>query len=785
MPLRPETGSLVEVRGERWLLIKAEAFESCSLLTLEGRDPANVNERLRVIHPFDRPRPLARGTLTRRSRHRVLQAAWTAMAAARPVTGLWTAANAAIDLWPYQIEPALAVIGGATRLLLADAVGLGKTIQAGLILAELRERGWIERALIVCPAGLRDTWARELRDRFRITAFVLDQVSIAERIASLPPGVNPWSGHPVAIVSIDFVKRPEVLAALDGQAIDLVIADEAHHLAPGTDRGAAVSHLASRVPWCVLVSATPHSGDTSAFNYLTGIGDCGEALTVFRRRRADVGLATMRRSRFVGVTPTLEESALLMAVDRYARAIWQARGRIDSAVRLVAITLSRRAASSPSALERTLVRRLALLDAEPIEPAQACLPWEDYDDADDAGGDSLLSLAGLDNLDHERRVLAELIALAGRCRVSAKIQRLRRFISRTTEPAIIFTEYRDTLEAVVMSLAPLRRVAAIHGGLTTDLRRRTVDAFNDGRIDVLAATDAAGEGLNLHHRCRLVIDMELPWNPLRLEQRVGRVDRLGQRRTVHAVHLFHPGTVEQRVLDHLQLRRRRADAVLDGVSATEIAVAGAVFENTPLAETIQVFIRGDRIDSAATEVRRLEHQRRVLRSGTQGEVEASWAPPGTLRPGRLLLLHRLALINARGLLIGHEFAARRVTLPAAPRNRRDWRLAIRCAHLGAVRDAILADIEPGLAAAIEGVTRGREGVARRIAVIRRRLAARASVELQSSLFDQRAELDLELRRLEAAQLDKALLDLQGRVDGAPRPGGSRLELVAAWPEHRR
>ena len=275
-----------------------------------------------MIEPFDRPRPSRTASCGAGPGTRCLRSALAAIVGARGRSRLWTAAAASIDLWPYQLEPALAVIGGATRLLLADAVGLGKTIQAGLILAELRERGWVERALIVCPAGLRDTWARELRERFGIAATVLDQASIAERIASLPPGVSPWSGHAVAIASIDFVKRAEVLAAIDDEPIDLVIADEAHHLSPGTDRGAAVSRLASRAPWCVLVSATPHSGDRAAFDYLTSLGETGDPIAIFRRRRRDVGLAMSRRSHVLGVTPTDAEAALLAAIERYARAIW-------------------------------------------------------------------------------------------------------------------------------------------------------------------------------------------------------------------------------------------------------------------------------------------------------------------------------------------------------------------------------------------------------------------------------------------------------------------------------
>ena len=152
-----------------------------------------------------------------------------------------------------------------------------------------------------------------------------------------------------------------MLAAIDNEPLDLVIADEAHHLSPGTDRGAAMSRIASRVPWCVFVSATPHSGDRAAFEYLTSLGDTGDPITIFRRQRHDVGLTTSRRSHVLGVKPTEAEASLLAAIEAYARAIWSARGREDRAVRLIAITMARRAASSNAAIERTLARRLALL----------------------------------------------------------------------------------------------------------------------------------------------------------------------------------------------------------------------------------------------------------------------------------------------------------------------------------------------------------------------------------------------------------------------------------------
>src|SRR6185503_13968298 len=123
--------------------------------------------------------------------------------------------RARIDLLPHQLEPALALVRGlGSRVLLADDVGLGKTIQAGLAIAELRHGGAAERTLVLTPAGLREQWAAELADRFGLVPEVVDMADIRRRAAMLPIGLNPWSTVPLAIASIDYVKRPEVLPAV-------------------------------------------------------------------------------------------------------------------------------------------------------------------------------------------------------------------------------------------------------------------------------------------------------------------------------------------------------------------------------------------------------------------------------------------------------------------------------------------------------------------------------------------------------------------------------------------
>ena len=778
--MQTQPGAIVNLRGERWRVARVDAYEQCAVLTLDGREAANANRRVRVIEPFDRPIPVATDRMVRRRRRTVLQAALGAIANARPATGLWTAAGATMDLLPYQLEPALAVLRGATRVLLADAVGLGKTIQAGLILAELRERGWADRALVLCPAGLRATWAAELQHRFHVECQVLDQPAIAESVAALPPGINPWSSHATVIASIDFIKRPEVLAALGEVPIDVLIADEAHHLTPGTDRGSAASRLAARTPWCVLVSATPHSGDVAAFNYLTELGSHHDPITIFRRTRRDAGLSTARRERVMRVQSTEEESHLLGAAERYARAIWRGHGTHDRAVQLVAITIARRAASSTLALERTLTRRLMLLGVSP-EPLQAPLPWADEDESDGAGSTSMLSRPGLASDSDERSAIAQLLALARASAAGAKIRWLLRVLARLREPAIVFTEYRDTVEAVLVALPPAIRAGSINGASPPELRRDVVAAFDRGELDVLVATDAAGEGLNLHRRCRLVIDLELPWNPLRLEQRIGRVDRLGQQRRVHAIRLFHPNTVEERVLECLQLRQGRAGQWGDRASSmNEIDVARAILGEGAAAPDGIPAIHGSTVPAVTAEIERLLRQR-TRGGGNRAAINSTlWVSPRHARSHQLVALHTVSCTSAFGSVVA-EHACAHVVEAGAPRTGLRW------------RDVITGGMTPVVAAALrshsqhvcETVARDLQPlgqkVAARITAIRAQVAAARAREIQQSLFDRRADEVAAHAAETASKLDLALARRLASLTSPATLEGVAARLVAVWP----
>ncbi|MGE5101443.1 MAG: helicase-related protein, partial [Deltaproteobacteria bacterium] len=208
----------------------------------------------------------------------------------------------------------------------------------------------------------------------------------------------------------------------------------------------------------------------------------------------------------------------------------------------------------------SLERRLALLSerAEPV--SQLMLPF--LDAPGDEISDRILAAPGLRDPQSERAWLERLIILAEHAATSeSKVRALRRLLRRACVPALVFTEYRDTLERVSTVIGG--DVEHLHGGMTSTERERAAARFTAGDGALLLATDAASEGLNLQRRCHLVVNLELPWSPVRLEQRIGRVDRIGQRARVHAINLVAATTIEERIVERLLRRADRARAALE------------------------------------------------------------------------------------------------------------------------------------------------------------------------------------------------------------------------------
>lgn len=481
---------------------------------------------------------------------------------------------------PYQLVPLLMTLGrDRVRLLIGDDVGIGKTIEAGLILTELIARGLVTRALIVVPASLREQWQEALQHFFHIEAVIVAGHLRPALERGLLPGQSPWEAFPFVVVSIDYAKKHpgEILAA----RWDAAIVDECHmaarpHQTAGRgeemQRYEFLTRLARRVDHLILLSATPHNGYTDSFASLVealnpaAVSDGGVVRDVARhhivqRRRKDIEAWYGDRRLFperdpwepvIPVSPA--ERTLFERLRAYTDRL-EARG--PQAIHFwVAAHFQKRALSSPAALRASLRnRRETILKAiaKRLEPgsepsvAEAGAEVTDVPTGDDRTDEERsrrldVAVAAADELD-ELEELERLARALGPGRDSKLRHLCREVLPRrlAAHPAnrrvLVFTKYRDTLDYVAGHLdrertkpGPVQGVEVfrIHGGLTQAERRQVFRAFERTDRAVCVATDAISEGLDLQRACAEIVHYELPWNPNRLEQRNGRVDRYGQ-----------------------------------------------------------------------------------------------------------------------------------------------------------------------------------------------------------------------------------------------------------------
>ena len=577
-------GTTVRVRGGRWRIEGVADGDDCAALRLSDASGGNAPS-LTILTPFDRPVSLDRAAPLRVvRRRRCLHEIDRAIVDAHAFGSLTQLARATVRVMAYQLEPALAMLRhGVTRVLIADGVGLGKTIQAGMVVRELSAACESCRALVLTPAGLREQWRSELATHFALSSELADSEWLRRVAAERPPDVNPWSLPGIYVASHDFIKRPEALRALENVEWDVVIVDEAHAATSGTDRRAAVHGVARRALRVVLLTATPHAGDAREVAALCDIGRIDEREpppTCFARSRTDVQPGEARRTRIHAVASTSLEAAMHRALERYSGRIWrEATARGDERARLASIVLRKRALSSARSLLISLERRLDLLRGA-IEPGehQLLLPLDDEDPLEDAEPLDVLAAPGLANVSRERRWLSSIVDTArAAAQAESKTKWLLRLLRRVDEPIIIFTEYRDTLLSLERALASTgRTIAVLHGGMDPRTRALVTSSLSD-RTKILLATDAAAEGLNLHHYSRIVIHYELPWNPARLEQRAGRVDRIGQTRRVHEIALVSPTRAERLVLEPIARRsisrHRASPSIIDALRESHVVSA--------------------------------------------------------------------------------------------------------------------------------------------------------------------------------------------------------------------
>jgi SNF2 family DNA or RNA helicase len=515
--------------------------------------------------------------------------------------------RAGIDIEDYQLDPIVRAIQmPRVNLLIADDVGLGKTIEAGMVALELILRHRARRILVLCPASLQVQWRDEMRNKFGLHFRIVDSELMRDLRRKRGINVNPWGHFPRLITSIDFLKRERPLRLFketlpqEGQSLyprryDILILDESHNCAPSgrgkyaTDslRTQALRVLVPHFEHKLFLSATPHNGYPESFTAFLELLDDQrfardttpdrrqlEAVMV-RRLKSELPPKFNGEPRFparkldsLEVPYTAEEKAAASNLKRYSEL--RHKGVADNAEKFatyfVMLTLKKRLFSCPQAFAITLAQheqslRTARRQGTTSKPSVGILQQqidraeEDYfDDSEyEVATDDAVDAATLlfreptaEELDLLRRMKDW--AIAASARPDSKAIELIRWLDTHIRPAgkwsdervIIFTEYRATQNWLQTILASAGftggdRLMTMYGGMDKDEREAVKAAFQTepakSPVRILLATDAASEGIDLQNHCHRLIHYEIPFNPNRLEQRNGRIDRYGQRAT--------------------------------------------------------------------------------------------------------------------------------------------------------------------------------------------------------------------------------------------------------------
>ena len=559
--------------------------------------------------------------------------------------------RAGIRLFNHQLTPLKRALEmPRANLFIADDVGLGKTIEAGLVLQELLLRQRVDQVLIVCPAAVTLQWRDEMQKKFGLHFEIYDRRFVARRRQERGFGVNPWTTHTRFIISYQTIRRPEyrdpLLAHLGDRARkSLLILDEAHTAAPSTATRYAIDSrvtkvvrdVAPRFEHRLFLSATPHNGHSNSFSSLLeildpqrftrGIPVTSEARDAVMVRRLKRDLRALGSGQFperrvvelvlehrdgqwwqrvgdeapvaIGGEASAVEVELSHMLARYTALVRPAKGP----GRLVFVNLQKRLLSSVEAFARTLQ-----LHARAVGKGGVASQEPELDEDDDLDDETREELDGAADEGRSRtlpavtgevrKLLDEMLALAQKHRdgPDARFLALVRWIRANQcegvayprgrkapwgdRRVILFTEYGDTKRWLVNLLTAAvegteggrERVMQFHGGMSDEAREAVQRAFNsaanDHPVRILVATDAAREGVNLQGHCADLFHFDIPWNPARMEQRNGRIDRTLQPAPEVRCHYFVlPQRAEDQVLRTLVKKVERIQDELGSLSA--------------------------------------------------------------------------------------------------------------------------------------------------------------------------------------------------------------------------
>jgi len=630
----PEQGQLVEVRGRPFIV--SEVVQSARtanglgrngdpqhLVTLSAIEEDALGEELQVIWEIE-PGAEVKGKAAlpepdgfdppARLDAFLNAVRWGASSSADS-RSIQSPFRSGIEIEDYQLDPVVRAIRmPRVNLLIADDVGLGKTIEAGLVVSELVLRQRARRVLVVCPASLQLQWRDQMREKFGLEFRIVDSDLLKQLRRTRGLHANPWTHFPRLITSMDFLKRErplrrfrEVLPAGDEptypRKFDILIVDEAHNVAPAgrgkyaTDslRTAAMRVLVPHFEHKLFLSATPHNGYIESFSALLelldnqrfarGVRPDREQLQAIMVRRLKSEFKTWSgggkfRSRHleaIEVPYTEEERGAHARLREYTRLRQSgSRDRTEHvATDFVLKLLKKRLFSSPAAFLATLQKHEQSLKTTKKtvtrRPPAGVLQREIDQVEEEYGDDDAYEAAADDALDSTTKLFRDLTSEEAKllremkqwadsacARADSKADALIEWLKRTVKPGgkwanervIVFTEYRATQNwlhnlLAAHGLAGGERLMLLYGGIDKEERERIKAAFlhdpAESPVRILLATDAASEGIDLQRNCHRLIHYEIPWNPNRMEQRNGRIDRHGQKRDVFIHHFVAQG----------------------------------------------------------------------------------------------------------------------------------------------------------------------------------------------------------------------------------------------------
>ena len=632
----PEVGQLVTLRGRRFCVTDVCASTSSTnvvrsrqtanhhLVKVKSVEDDDLGSELEVIWELEvdaatyeiRELPYPEGFDSADRLDAFLDAVRWGAASSADVRNIQSPFRSGIDIEDYQLDPVVRAIQmPRVSLLIADDVGLGKTIEAGLVAQEMMLRQRVQKILVVCPSSLQVQWQQQMRDKFGLDFRIVDSELMKQLRRNRGIHVNPWTHYPRLITSIDFLKRDRPLRLMrevlpkEGESIyprrfDLLIVDEAHNVAPSgsgnyaidSQRTAAIRLLAPHFEHKMFLTATPHNGYPESFTALLELLDSQRFARGVTPDRSQLEVVMVRRlkrelppkwdgtPRFpqrkleaIAVDYTSEEKAVNRMLGEYTRLRRKnAQDNVELySTEFVLKLLKKRLFSSPAAFLTTLEKHQASIDSKRRKSRSSLqksnlgilrrqLAGLEEDFADDTAyeesTDSVLDITSrlFSELNsEEKRLLEQMLDWANSAEKNpdSKAQQLLAWLEEVIRPngkwsnerVIIFTEYRATQKWLYDLLANRgfakdNRLMTMYGGINPDEREKVKAAFQANPevspVRILLATDAASEGLDLQNYCSNLIHYEIPWNPNRMEQRNGRIDRHGQKASEVKIYHF-------------------------------------------------------------------------------------------------------------------------------------------------------------------------------------------------------------------------------------------------------